>query len=156
MTNRFRTKPTLVNLDQMWNKKSEEEVNKKEGKGEKYLKKLTWKRQTGYSCQRRRKTVGCLAVSPNPLWKPSSQAGEKKTHEQVELLTCNTFSLTPIFLTVLPSSLVLVKFLIQKIEIWWKSAWYQLEAGPKVYLVSICPTGRPPGWWNQLVGLQCP
>ena len=27
----------------------------------------------------------------------------KKTHEQVELLTCNTFSLTPIFLTVLQS-----------------------------------------------------
>ena len=35
MTNQFRTKPTLVN------KKCEEEVNKKEGKGEKYLKKLT-------------------------------------------------------------------------------------------------------------------
>ena len=30
----------LVNLDQMWNKKSEEKVNKKEGKGEKYLKKV--------------------------------------------------------------------------------------------------------------------
>ena len=64
---------------QRWSiKKCEEEVNKKEGKGEKYLKKLKWKWQTGYSCQRRRKTVGCLAVSPNPLWKPSSQAGEKK------------------------------------------------------------------------------
>ena len=30
----------------------------------------------GDSGERRRKTVGCFTVSPNPLWKPGSQAGE--------------------------------------------------------------------------------
>ena len=73
----------------------------------------------------------------------------KKTHEQVELLTCNTLSLTPIFLTVLPSSLVFVKFLIRKIEIWWKSVWYQLEAGPKfIWFQFVPPATRQAGGTN--------